>query len=135
MLLVLIIAAGIYLDIIPISSDTIPPTEQSVVNLVFPSDRYPETASHIKKAIASEQSAICTIDREGVEENRKQSLRDVPTKKGYDRDEWPMAMCEEGGPYADIAYITPADNRGAGSWVGNQLEAYPDGTRVEFVVP
>lgn len=44
-----------------------------------------------------------------------------------------MAMCVEGGDGASIEYIDPSDNRGAGSWVGNQLEEYPDGTRVEFI--
>jgi hypothetical protein len=58
----------------------------------------------------------------------------VPTKKGYDRDEWPMAMCEEGGTGANVKYISPSDNRGAGSWVSNQLDKYPDGTTVEFEV-
>lgn len=42
--------------------------------------------------------------------------------------------CAEGGTGADIAYVTPSDNRGAGSWVGNQLENYPDGTRVLIMV-
>lgn len=105
----------------------------SDVQLIFPADRYPETAKHIQDAIAKGQSATCTINRETAEENRKESLKGVPTKKGYDRDEWPMAMCEEGGEGADIEYITPSDNRGAGSWVGNQLEDYADGTRVEFI--
>ncbi|MHA6530247.1 NucA/NucB deoxyribonuclease domain-containing protein [Paenibacillus sp. BAC0078] len=104
-----------------------------VVQLDFPSDRYPETAKHIQDAIRSGESAVCTIDRKEAEENRKESLKGVPTKKGYDRDEWPMAMCEEGGAGADIEFITPSDNRGAGSWVGNQLEELPDGTRVEFM--
>lgn len=44
-----------------------------------------------------------------------------------------MAMCDEGGAGADIEYITPSDNRGAGSWVGNQLEDFADGTKVEFM--
>ena len=134
-LMILILAASLYLKMIHTPTDTVPKTGPAIVKLVFPSDRYPETAYHIKEAIESDQSPICTIDREGAEENRKQSLLDVPTKKGYDRDEWPMAMCQEGGTNADIAYISPADNRGAGSWVGNQLEAYPDGTRIQFVMP
>lgn len=58
----------------------------------------------------------------------------ISIKKGYDRDEWPMAMCKEGGKGAHIEYISPADNRGAGSWVGNKLDKYPDGTRVKFEV-
>ncbi|WJH28414.1 NucA/NucB deoxyribonuclease domain-containing protein [Paenibacillus sp. CC-CFT742] len=102
--------------------------------ITFPSDRYPETAKHIKDAIKAGHSDVCTIDREGAEANRDLSLKGVPVKKGKDRDEWPMAMCAEGGSNADIEYITPKDNRGAGSWVGNQLSTYPDGTRVKFVV-
>ncbi|MFC5702214.1 NucA/NucB deoxyribonuclease domain-containing protein [Cohnella faecalis] len=112
---------------------TQPATSSNVVALFFPTDQYPETGRHIKEAIAAGESAICTIDRDEAEERRKESLKGIPTKKGYDRDEWPMAMCAEGGSGADIKYIDPSDNRGAGSWVSNQLEDYPDGTRVEFV--
>nr|AAA22412.1 14-kd DNA-entry nuclease (gtg start codon) [Bacillus subtilis] len=50
---------------------------------------------------------MCTIDRDGAEERREQSLKDVPSKKGYDRDEWPMAMCKEGGEGASVEYISP----------------------------
>ena len=42
--------------------------------------------------------------------------------------------CVKGGKGAHIEYISPADNRGAGSWVGNKLDKYPDGTRVKFDV-
>lgn len=106
----------------------------SMVTLVFPKERYPETGAHIKSAIEHGESNICTIERDGADHNRDLSLKGVPTKKGYDRDEWPMAMCAEGGAGADIMYVTPADNRGAGSWISNQLEKYPDGTRVEIIV-
>ncbi|WP_330218850.1 NucA/NucB deoxyribonuclease domain-containing protein [Brevibacillus choshinensis] len=102
--------------------------------LEFPSSKYPETAEHIRSAISKGQSAVCTIDRKGADENREQSLKGVPTKPRYDRDEWPMAMCKEGGKGADIAYISPSDNRGAGSWVANQVDDYPDGTRVKIVI-
>lgn len=116
--------------------ETTPVTQQeqeATVQITFPADRYPETARHIQSAIEGGHPATCTIDRDGAENNRKLSLRGVETKKGYDRDEWPMAMCAEGGEGADIEYISPSDNRGAGSWVGNQLEEYPDGTLVEFI--
>lgn len=108
--------------------------EQPAVVLELPADKYPDTAAHIAEAIAAGKSPVCTIDREGADHNREQSLAGIDTKKGYDRDEWPMAMCEEGGEGADIAYVKPADNRGAGSWVGNQLDDYPDGTRIMFKV-
>lgn len=100
----------------------------------FPEDKYPETGKHLEDAFAKGKSQICTIDREGADENRDESLDGIPTKTGYDRDEWPMAMCKEGGAGADIEYISPSDNRGAGSWVSHQLSDYPDGTRVKFIV-
>ncbi|RJE91384.1 DNA-entry nuclease [Paenibacillus sp. 1011MAR3C5] len=102
--------------------------------LVFPSDKYPETALHIHGAIEQGYSSICTIDRDGAEANRKLSLAGIDTRDGYDRDEWPMAMCEEGGKGASVAYIDSSDNRGAGSWVGHQLSSYPNGAKVLFIV-
>ncbi len=102
--------------------------------LIFPSDDYPETALHILGAIEQGYADVCTIDRWGAEENRKRSLAGIETRQGYDRDEWPMAMCEEGGAGASVAYIDSSDNRGAGSWVGHQLSAYEDGTKILFIV-
>ncbi|MBW0933474.1 DNA-entry nuclease [Priestia megaterium] len=98
--------------------------------IYFPADRYPKTAAHIEHAIEEGKSAICTIDREGAEENRSQSLKGIPTKDGYDRDEFPMAFCDEGGTGADIDYVKPTDNRGAGSWISHQVDEFPDGTKV-----
>jgi hypothetical protein len=102
--------------------------------LKFPIDKYPETASHIQAAIKNGEPAVCTINRPEADANREKSLRGIPTKDGYDRDEWPMAMCDEGGKGADVAYVKSSDNRGSGSWVGNQLENYPNGTRILFVI-
>ncbi|CJG45923.1 NucA/NucB deoxyribonuclease domain-containing protein [Priestia megaterium] len=98
--------------------------------ITFPADRYPETAAHIQHAIDKGKSAVCTIDRDGAEENRRESLKGIPTKSGYDRDEFPMAFCEEGGSGADIEYVKPSDNRGAGSWISHQVDEFPDGTKV-----
>jgi hypothetical protein len=42
---------------------------------------------------------------------------------------WPAT-----GVGTDIKYIAPSDNRGAGSWVSNQLDQYADGTKVEFII-
>ncbi|MGK5510644.1 NucA/NucB deoxyribonuclease domain-containing protein [Brevibacillus formosus] len=132
LIVTLLIGAAYLFGLLPIENKTV--NNKGVVHtIVFPSDRYPETAKHIKEAIASGESAVCTIDRDGANENRTESLKGIPTKKGYDRDEWPMAMCAEGGAGAHIKYITPSDNRGAGSWISNQLEDFPDGTKVEIV--
>ena len=116
------------------ATQTISLGEQYDAILEFPADRYPTVAAHIASAILNGESAICTIDRDGADQRRAASLSGIPIKEGYDRDEWPMAICKEGGAGASVAYIDPAENRGAGSWVGNALEKYQDGTRVKFVV-
>ncbi|CAM4280475.1 uncharacterized protein YceK [Paenibacillus endophyticus] len=115
------------------ASDTSVSSADYDETIQLPTDRYPETMAHIAAAIKGGASAVCTIDREGAEANRDASLQGIPTKKGFDRDEWPMAMCKEGGAGADIAYVSPKDNRGAGSWIGNQLADLKDGTRVLFL--
>lgn len=126
-------AAGISVDW-DAETQTVKLGDEYDVVLEFPAHEYPQTAAHIASAILAGESAVCTIDRDGADQRREQSLAGIPTKEGYDRDEWPMAMCEEGGTGADVAYVESSDNRGAGSWVGNALEKYPDGTRVKFVV-
>lgn len=127
LLLFTALLVGCQINATPATSDNIPVIE-------FPSDRYPETAKHIREAIQRGESDICTIDRKGAENRREDSLNGIPTKKGYDRDEFPMAVCAEGGEGADIKYISPKDNRGAGAWMGNRLEDYPDGMKVKIVV-
>lgn len=102
--------------------------------LYFPAANYPLTAAHMRAAIGKGKSPICTIDRAGADANRANALQGIPAKEGFDRDEYPMAMCAEGGTGADVAYVKSSDNRGSGSWIGNQLEPYPEGTRVLFVI-
>lgn len=58
---------------------------------------------------------IVTISRLEATERRAESLEDIVTKKGFDRDEWPMAMFKEGGKGVSVRYISPSDNRGAGA--------------------
>lgn len=96
--------------------------------------RHPEAAKHIQDAQAAGHPSALMIDRAGAKARRTASLRGVPTKKGLDRDEYPPAMFKEGGEGASVRYITPSDNRGAGSVIGNQCRDLPNGTRVQIVV-
>ncbi|NCH72932.1 hypothetical protein EHJ16_18660 [Cronobacter dublinensis] len=75
-----------------------------------------------------------TISRSSIKINRNESLKDHPTIKGFDRDEFPMAMFKEGGKGASVRYINPSDNRGAGSSIANALKPFPDGTKVKIKV-
>ncbi|AOC57824.1 MULTISPECIES: NucA/NucB deoxyribonuclease domain-containing protein [Bacillus] len=134
-LLLLLIVVGVTTGYIQLEQSKQETTNSSYDKTIhFPSDRYPETAKHIEEAIDEGHSSVCTIDRKHSDEQRDQSLHGIPTKRGYDRDEWPMAMCKEGGTGASVKYISPSDNRGAGSWVGHQLSDDPDGTRIQFII-
>ena len=133
-LVVLVTVAGYFFGDLDLNSVNTAEKGEVKEVLHFPSDRFPETAAHIKGAIAKGKTDICTIDRNGASERRKQSLANVPTKKGYERDEYPMAMCAEGGTGASVKYITPSDNRGAGSYVGSKVSKLPDGAKIKIVV-
>lgn len=106
----------------------------------FPDAKYPTAAKHWKDALTQKgsdgkvESNICTIKRGEVDANRKASLKGIKTKKGYDRDEFPFAMCDEGGKGADVRLIPIHDNRGSGASVGNTLRPYKNGTKIKFVI-
>ncbi len=106
----------------------------SVVDIYLSRSLYPETTQHIEDAIANGQPDILTLDRPSAIANRKASLRGIPKRPGFHRDEYPMAFTHEGGAGADIRYITPADNVGAGASIGNQLRPYDNGQRFRIVM-
>ena len=111
------------------------------VTLKLDKDQYKEAFGHIDDYINGnitgknpDGNNVFTIDRDGARQNRNDSLAGVPTKPGFDRDEFPMAMFREGGEGASVRYIDPSDNRGAGSSISRALAGYDDGTRVRIVV-
>ena len=95
---------------------------------------YPETANHIQDAIKRGQPDVVTISRKGATDRRKEAIVKIETKKGYDRDEWPMAMFKEGGSGADVKHISPSDNRGAGSSIRAALSGCKDGDTIKIEI-
>ncbi|WP_304512141.1 putative T7SS-secreted protein [Amycolatopsis sp. GM8] len=103
---------------------------------------YPEAANHVREAqmgtswrgdvpFPRTQPMEVTLDREGAEERRDESMKQVPqTKPGYDRDEYPPAMFAEGGEGSSVKYIDPFDNRGAGSSIRHQTAGLDNGEKV-----
>ncbi len=73
---------------------------------------------------AREEAALLHIDRPGADQNSEESLRGIPTRPGYDRDEYPPAVSSEGEYGADVRYVPSSDNRGAGASMGDQLEGW-----------
>jgi Deoxyribonuclease NucA/NucB len=96
--------------------------QHNSVYVELSSSRYPETTDHIADAVAAGQPALLHIARDEEEANREASLAPWPPRTGFDRDEYPPAMSDEGGAGADVRYIDPSDNRGAGATMGNALE-------------
>lgn len=96
--------------------------------------RFPNVAGHIRDAEAAGESKACTIDRPGATQRRQDSLRGVKTAKGKDRDEFPPAMCKEGGTGADVRLVPSAENRSEGAWMERQLKRWPNGTRILITV-
>jgi Deoxyribonuclease NucA/NucB len=96
--------------------------------------RYPHTADHILDAIAAGKPRLLRLDRAGADANREEALQGIPTRDGYDRDEYPPAVSREGGRGADVRYVPSADNRGAGAILGERLERYCDGQRFRLRV-
>lgn len=102
--------------------------------VIIDSQKYPESAEHIKAAVKEGHPAMLTLNRSAADENRRQSLAGIPEKSYADRDEYPPASFSEGGQGAHVAYIDSSDNRGSGSSFRWQLSGVPDGTRVRFRV-
>ena len=73
------------------------------------------------------QPVILHIDRKHADEHRAESTDDLPTKRGYDRDEYPPAMSREGGESADVRHVKSSENRAAGASMGGQLRGYCNG--------
>lgn len=102
--------------------------------VIVDSRKYPQTAEHIRMAQTMGFPEFVTLGRADAAERRKASLADVKASQIYDRDEWPMAVFEEGGQGANIVYIEGRDNRGAGSSIGWQMRGFPDGSRARVRV-
>jgi hypothetical protein len=78
-----------------------------------------------------------TLERDNADRRRTQDLRGIPTRPGFDRDEWPPAVTEESGQHTDgtrasVAYVPSAENRSGGSVLGAALRGFCDGQR--FIV-
>lgn len=108
-----------------------------VVHVRLPASRYPHIADHVADAVAGRAEdggsarrwpGVLRINRRGADGRRDALLRGIPTRDGFDRDEYPPAMART-SPAADVRYVESSENRSAGSVMGRQLSEWCDGTR------
>jgi hypothetical protein len=103
-----------------------------VVEVGISATRYPRVLAHIDAAVRAGWPRVLRIRRDGADGRRDRALRGIPTRPGYDRDEWPMAMARSDWR-AHVAYVPSGENRGAGASVGLKLRRWCDGTRFTVV--
>jgi len=100
------------------------------VELGVSKSKHPEAAQHLEDAIKNGVNTKGKIDRKGADQRRKEKLKDTKPQPGKDRDEVPPAVIDNGDGGSSVKYIFPADNRGAGGSIGQQIKNLPDGTKV-----
>ncbi len=89
--------------------------------------RHARILDHAHDAIDRGLPERLTIDREGARANRRLGLRGIPTRAGFDRDEYPPAASDEGGAGASVRYVRSSENRSAGARLGRELRGLPEG--------
>jgi hypothetical protein len=150
---------GIYCESLPCpcstqsgGSPTPPPTQprrtcarpRVVVRLGWLAARYPNIRSHALGAIRRGWPTVLVVNRPGASARRERLLRGIPTRPGFDRDEYPPAVGRGRGPgltrgvhpigwMADVRYVPSAENRSHGSSLGSKLRRYCNGTRFRYV--
>ena len=112
--------------------------EQKPRDVVISRSRHPQAAEHIDHAQRNGQPTVLHINREGAVQNRHDSTGRVKLNPkpapGYERDEYPPAFTREGGHNANIRFINPHNNRGAGASMRAQTHDLPDNAKIRVIV-
>ncbi len=119
-----------------------------VKRIVFRRASYPNIRRHYLAALDRGWPKVMVINRPGADARRDRLLRGVPTRDGFDRDEYPAAV-GRGRPngssrglvrgrnprgwMADVAYVPSSENRSHESSLGAKLRPFCNGTRFRYV--
>ena len=105
-----------------------------VQRIAFSAIRYPNIRAHFRAALRRGWPRTLVLNRRGADARRDQLLEDIPTRAGFDRDEYPPAVGRGRGRWrADVRYVESSQNRSHGSSLGGQLRRFCDGTRFRYV--
>lgn len=88
--------------------------------------RFGAAADHVADAQRGGAPRALQIDRAGAAARRSTALRGLPTRSGFDRDEYPFALSSRRSGLS-VRYIDPASNRALGAYLGDQTRGLPDG--------
>jgi Deoxyribonuclease NucA/NucB len=113
-----------------------------VQRIAFSARKYPNVRRHFRGALRRGWPRRLVVNRRGADARRERALRDIPTREGFDRDEYPPAVgrgpgLERGrnprGWKADVRYVPSSENRSHGATLGDRLERFCNGTRFGYV--
>jgi hypothetical protein len=64
----------------------------------FSASKYPNVRRHFRGAVRRGWPRRLVLNRRGADARRERLLRDIPTREGFDRDEYPPAVGRGRGP-------------------------------------
>lgn len=105
---------------------------EGVVDVSFSRTKYPHIRRHELHALHDGWPETLTLNRKGAAQRRDHALEGVPTKPGYDRDEYPPAVGRS-RVATDVALVPSSENRSHGAALGIKIRRYCDGTRFRYV--
>jgi hypothetical protein len=119
-------------------------TPHRIQRLVFSKTKYPNIRKHFRAAVRRGWPVRLVLNRRGADARRDRLLEDIPTKDGFDRDEYPPTVgrgkgkgLERGrhprGWKADVRYVPSSENRSHGASLGAKLADFCNGTRFRYV--
>lgn len=126
------LAIGVALFASPASADPAGCTQPTgVQHIYFSGTKYPHIRSHMRRAIRHGEPRTLVLTRVGADARRDRLLESWPTKRGYDRDEYPPAVGRAGWR-ADVAYVASGENRSHGATMGAKLRRFCSGIRWRY---
>ena len=118
---------------------------KTVKRIVFSKTKYPNIRAHYVHAVKKHWPRILVVNRKGTDKRRDKLLDPIPTKAGFDRDEYPPAVGRGRGSNAlkrginpigwkaDVEYVPSSENRSHGSKLGTKLKPFCNGTRFRYI--
>ena len=118
---------------------------KAVQRIVFSKTKYPNIRAHYVRAVNKHWPRIQVVNRKGTTQRREKLLEGIPTKAGFDRDEYPAAVGRGRGSNAlkrginpigwkaDVEYVPSSENRSHGASLGAKLRRYCNGVKFRYV--
>ncbi|MEA2246791.1 MAG: hypothetical protein QOH46_1320 [Solirubrobacteraceae bacterium] len=115
-----------------------------VQRISFSATKYAHIRAHFRAAVRKGWPTTLVLNRAGADARRDRLLRDMPTRAGFDRDEYPPAVGRGRGKglaggsaprgwRADVRYVESSENRSHGSSLGGKLRRFCNGTRFRYI--